>query len=390
MYVTDIDLIPVAIPTRPIEEPLGLAPYVGGPAIGDTDPNQSFEAALAACEHVGRERRATLVRLETDAGVTGWGELAGTDAITHSIVEERIAPILRERPVWNVEAFVREAAPAGYGRDHLMTIGGVELALWDAMGKAADRPVYELLGGKCVERVPVAFCLGLLPPEESARKAEEALEHGFSVLKTKACRYWRTDVDRVTAMHEAVDGRLSFRVDPNCEWSVGDAVNAGAALADAGVRLEYLEQPIAEDSFGSLARLRNRLTQPVAINEDAYLPHHLFHALKADAIDAAVVDFHPLGGLHRTRRLAGVVAEANISMAHHSGHDLGLKNAAKAHLAAAIPEFDLAMDATYYAAEGDVLAEPLDIEDGALTVPDRPGLAGEVDPAAVERYRVDG
>ncbi len=390
MHVTDIELIPVAIPTRPVDEPLGLAPYIGGPAIGATAPQLTFEEALTACEHVGRERRATLVRLETDAGVTGWGELAATDPIQRSIVEERIAPILQDRPVWNIEGFVREAAPAGYGRDYLMTIGGVELALWDAMGKAADRPVYELLGGKCVDRVPVAFCLGLLSPDRSAKKAEEARAHGFDVLKTKASRYWRTDVERLIAMHEAVDGQLSFRVDPNCEWSVGDAVNVGAALADAGVRLEYLEQPIAVDSFGSLARLRNRLTQPIAINEDAYLPGNLFQAVKADAIDAAVVDCHPIGGLHRMRQLAGVVAEANISMAHHSGHDLGLKNAAKAHLAAAIPEFDLAMDATYYAADGDILAEPLVIEDGSMAVPERPGLAGDVDHAAIERYRIDG
>ena len=82
------------------------------------------------------------------------------------------------------------------------------------------------------------------------------------------------DVEHVTAMHEAVDGELEFRVDPNRQWTFADAVRVGTALADHGVHLEYLAQPIEVNSFGTLATLRERLTQPIAINEDAYLPQN--------------------------------------------------------------------------------------------------------------------
>jgi len=389
MRVTDIELIPVSIPTRPLEEELGLAPYVGGPSIADVPAHHTFEEALAKCQDVGTARGAILVRVDTDAGISGWGEMPGPLNVARAVLDSAIEPALVGEPVWDVESFVDAAGRGGYNRSNLPFVGGVEMALWDALGKEAEKPVYQLLGGKCVESVPIAFCLGLLTPENSREKAQEAADHGFSVLKTKASRYWRTDVERVRAMHDAVDGALDFRVDPNRQWGFEDAVRVGAKLEDAGIHLQYLEQPIEVNSFDTLATLRERLTQPIAINEDAYIPQNIFQSVKRDAVDAAVVDLQPVGGISRMRRLAALALESNISLAHHSGHDLGLKNAAKAHLAAATPELNLALDSTYYAAEGGVLETPLPIEDGRMPVPDRPGLAGPVDEAAIDRYRTD-
>lgn len=389
MNVTGVELVPVRIPTRPLEEDLGLAPYVGGPAVDRVPETHSFEEALEETRDVGTSRGGILVKVETDAGVTGWGEMPGPLAEARAVVETAVEPNLVGRPVWEMEAFVEAAREGGYVRSNLPYVGGVEMALWDAFGKHLDEPVHRFLGGKCADSVPVAYCLGLLTPEESRAKAREALDHGFSVLKTKASRYWRTDVERVAAMHDEVDGDLEFRLDPNRKWSFADAVRVGAKLHERDVHLQYLEQPIEVNSFGTLRNLRDRLTQPVAVNEDAYVPYNVFQCVKADAVDAVVADVQPAGGLLRLKRLAGLAAESNVSMTHHSGHDLGLKNAAKLHVLSSTPAFDLPFDTTYYAGEDDVLEEPLRIEGGRMVVPDRPGLAGPVDEAKVEEYRTD-
>lgn len=389
MHVTDIELIPVAIPTRPLDEELGLAPYIGGGDVDELPEQLTFEEALDELHHVEQHREVVLVRVETDVGITGWGELPYYPDQAQMALETVIEPNLVGRPVWDIEPFVEAAAPGEYQRRYHLFVGGVEMALWDALGKEAGKPVYELLGGKRYDSAPVAFCLGLLSPEESRRKAREARDHGFSVLKTKASRYWETDVARIEAMHDEVDGELEFRLDPNRQWSVNQALRVGAKLEAAGIYLQYLEQPIAGDSFDQFASLRQRLSQPIAINEDAYLPVNIYQSLKRDAIDVAVVDLQPAGGILRMKRLAMLGSLGTISLAHHSDHDLGLKNAAKLHLMASTPEFDLPFDSTYYAAETDVLEEPLQLENGRMRVPEKPGLAGDVDESVVEEHRVD-
>jgi L-alanine-DL-glutamate epimerase-like enolase superfamily enzyme len=149
-----------------------------------------------------------------------------------------------------------------------------------------------------------------------------------------------------------------------------------------------MEQPIRVDSFGTLKSLRNRLRTPIAINEDAYFQRNLNQAASMDAIDAAVVDLVPARGILGLKRLAGIASEFGISLAHHSNFDLGIKNAAKLHTIATTPAFNMAIDSVYYAYEDHILENPLEIEDGRMTVPDEPGLAA-VDEAKVEEYRID-
>lgn len=190
-------------------------------------------------------------------------------------------------------------------------------------------------------------------------------------------------------MHEAVDGDLEFRLDPNQMWDTQDAVRVGASLEEAEIRLQYLEQPVRIDSIGTLKRMRERLTTPIAGgNEDLYMLRNLFYLVREEAIDIGQPDLVPAGGILAVRREASVTAEANVPL-DHCGFDFGLKEAAKAHLIASTPAFNLPADSVYYALEDDILEEPLVIEDGCLQVPDRPGLAGPVDEATVKRYRLD-
>jgi L-alanine-DL-glutamate epimerase-like enolase superfamily enzyme len=391
MQVTGVETIPVEVPVKRHGEPYGIAPYVGGNRLRELPDSLSFEEALEANEEATESGKKLLVRLETDEGVTGWGEVkVPTMRTGQTLIEELVEPEVVGRSVWEMEGLVDAFASFStmYYTDVTSYVGAVEMAMWDALGKHLGAPVHQLVGGKTRDTVPVAFCLGLLTPEDSREYARFALEEGFSVLKTKGSRYWRTDVERIEAMHDEVDGRLEFRLDPNQLWQFEDAVRVGAMLEDAGIYLQYLEQPIRVDSFGTLKRLRQRLKTPIAVNEDAYFQRNLSMAASQDAVDAAVVDLVPARGILGLKRLAGVASDFGISLAHHSNFDLGIKNAAKLHAIATTPAVNLPIDTVYYAYEDHILENPLEITDGRFVVPDEPGLAA-VDESKVEQYRLD-
>ncbi|WP_049903905.1 mandelate racemase/muconate lactonizing enzyme family protein [Halococcus agarilyticus] len=371
MSITAVDAIPVRMDVEPLESDLGLAPYVSN--------HDSVESVTRM-----------LVRVDTDNGVTGWGEmLVGmkSAAVTKAVVKDVIAPELVGRDVGEIRDFI-DSFYFPYVKVRPF-VGAVETALWDAFGKTVGQPVHRLLGGKTRDRVEIATCLGILDPEESRTYAERAVEHGFSTLKTKAGPDWREDVERIVAMAEAADGELEFRLDPNQGWAFEDAVRAATRLEEQGILLQYLEQPVRIDTDGTYASLRNRVRTPIAVNEDTYFPRNLRFLLRADAIDAAVVDLVPAGGILRVREQVAMAANAGVSVSHHCGFDLGVKTAAMLHTVASTPSINLPPDSVYYAWEDDVIAEPFEVENGTLPVPDGPGLGVEVDETKIERYRCD-
>ena len=282
MQITSVEATPVKVDIRPREEPYGVAPYVAG--------YTTFEEILRL-----------VVRIETDDGVVGWGEttVGPEPNLAMAAIENVVAPAAVGRGVWEIESFL-DSFEYPY-IDITPYVAGVEMAMWDALGKTKDAPLHQLLGGKRVDDLPVAYCLGITDPEEAAAQTEWARDQGFEVLKTKGGLDVDQDVERLTAMHEAVDGDVKFRLDGNQTMSFGEAVETGARLEDAGVYLQYFEQPLRVDNLGGYKRLRQRLRTPIGINEDAYHDRNLFELVREDAIDAAVVDLVPVGGLLPTK-----------------------------------------------------------------------------------------
>jgi L-alanine-DL-glutamate epimerase-like enolase superfamily enzyme len=149
-----------------------------------------------------------------------------------------------------------------------------------------------------------------------------------------------------------------------------------------------MEQPIRVDSHRSRARLRRRLRHPIAPNEDTYIPHNLQSLIEAGAMDVAVVDLTPAGGIAGLRQQTSILEDAGIPFTHHCAFDLGIRTAAILHAVSGIPGFSLPPDSTYYAWEDDVIADPFEVEDGTLSVPEKPGLGIDVDEDKIEEYRV--
>jgi len=384
MEITGVEAFAVNVNVVDLEDG-GLSPYVTN---------------HGAVEDVDR----ILVRVDTDEGISGWGEMRVflSPRTTVTTLEDGVASIIEGHSPFEVESLRRLLFIEYTNVD--MFFSAVEMACWDIVGKALEKPIYELLGGWTApgtttrrmdtqydqeNTVDTAYCLGILPPEESRAHAAKALDEGFGVLKTKAGRDWKQDVERIVAMDDEVDGRLDFRLDPNQGWRLDEAVRVGAALADAGVYLQYLEQPIRVDTHRSLARLRQRTPQPIGPNEDTYIAHNLRELIEHGALDVAVVDMTPAGGISGLRQVAAIAEDAGVPMAHHCAFDLGIRTAAILHAVSGIPGFTLPPDSVYYAWEDDVIETPFEFTDGALPVPDEPGLGITVDEDTVHEHRIE-
>jgi L-alanine-DL-glutamate epimerase-like enolase superfamily enzyme len=386
MEITGVETFPVEVPLEPLTEG-GIAPY--------TTNHGEFSSM-----------KRVLVRVDTDEGVSGWGEvrvLLSVDA-TVALIEDGVAPAVIGQSPFEVEAFRRQVFIEYANVSPFFA--PVEIACWDIVGKVLDRPIKELLGGWTApnqaerqrdpeeadvpgESVDVAYALGILSPEESAAKAESVAAEGYPVLKTKAGRDWEQDVERIVAMDEAVDGELEFRLDPNQGWTLDQALRVAARLDDHEIYLQYLEQPIRVNMHDDLAALRNRTKQPIGPNEDTYIPNNIRQLADANAMDVAVLDMTPAGGIAGLRQQAGIVDDIGVPMAHHCAVDLGVRSAAILQAVTGIPGFELPPDTVYYAWEDDVIEEPLTVEDGTMYVPDGPGLGVTVDMDKVHEYAVE-
>jgi L-alanine-DL-glutamate epimerase-like enolase superfamily enzyme len=386
MEITGLSAFAINIPLTPLEDG-GIAPYV-------TNHNELYDMDRV------------LVRIDTDEGISGWGEVRVflTPEATVSILEEGIQPLVLGQSPFELEKLRRQVFIEYTNAN--MFFAPVEIACWDIVGKSLEKPIYELLGGWTTpeqtemmhrehlddqtdeHEIEFAYALGILSPEESREKAAQVLNEGYPVLKTKAGRDWQQDVARIKAMHDEVDGQLEFRLDPNQGWTVDQAVRVGSLLADEGIYLQYMEQPIRVNAHQSLAGLQTRTKQPMGPNEDTYIPQNLRRLIAAGAVDVAVLDLTPAGGIAGLRQLVAIAEDAGIPAAHHCAFDLGIRTAAILHAVYGIPGFTLPSDTAYYGWQDDIIMDPFTIENGAIRVPQQPGLGVEINHNKIREYRI--
>ncbi len=368
MKITAVEAHHVQVPVRPIEDG-GIAPYAG---------SQDSVGVTTA--------QSLLVCVRTDEGISGWGEMntGFGRGVDRSLVEHWIAPALvGQDPTRIRTTFARVDAPywPQFGRKALAC--AAEMALWDITARSLDRPVSALIGGLVREEVPVAFCLGITGAQEAAEIAAMAYAQGWGVLKTKIGLDLDADVARIEAIVEATNGELRLRLDANQGY---DRVGALAMVrAMAPFPIEYLEQPLPVTDFAGNRTLMERSALPIAINEDAYTLGGVARGIAERALDVAVVDLEGSGGVSGLLEIAALGAAFHVPMSHHCGWDLGVKAAMMLQVVGATPGINLASDSTYAMHLDDVLVDRLVTAEGAMSVPQGPGIGIEVDEGAVRR-----
>ena len=177
---------------------------------------------------------------------------------------------------------------------------------------------------------------------------------------------------------------MAIRVDTNAAYSPGTAIRFLKAVEDCD--LQYMEQPCKKEALKNLASIRGRVKTPIAPNESCGTAVDILNLISAGAADIGVVDVMSAGGILPLKKVAAIAEAAGIPLVMHCGFDLGLRTATMLHIAASTPSFIFANDSAYYAQDGDIIKDPLRIENGSMAVPTRPGLGVSVDESKLEEY----
>lgn len=339
----------------------------------------------------GRRSGATrlVCRVESDAGIVGWGETICLLDTVPAIFEKLVKPLAIGANPSDVERFYRHVLGAGYyhhKRAAVMALSAMDLAMWDMVGKRAGLPLHALWGGGYRRRIAMTAYIFVANRDGLTSTAKRFLDVGYETFKVKIGVDEKSDIDIVATMREAIGDR-PLRADVNGAWTPGTARRQLAKLS--AFDLQYIEQPLELDDLVGHAALRVSQPVPIALDESAYTLNDVGNILRQGAADVILLDPHEAGGLWPVIKAAGIAESVGLPVTLHSGGELGLSQAAYLHLAASIPNMALAIDTERAYLSDDIVASPPTVVDGHMSVPESPGLGVEVDMVKLERYAVD-
>ena len=329
-----------------------------------------------------------VVQVYTDEGIVGLGETRGSVAVA-TLIRQFTKRLKGENP-FDLERILGlfQTEPFYHGYDGHCAIAGIEIALWDIMGKALDKPVYELIGGLYRKHVKAsAFVFyrhkgenglgGETTPEDIVRYCKDQIAlHGFDVLKLKGGVFPpEHDLAVTKALREAFGPDMKLRVDPNGVWTPQTSIRIGLKFLEYD--LEYLEDPTL--SIEGMALVRRDVPIPLSTNMWVVEFDQIAPAVRLGAIDVILGDPHKWGGIWRSKELAAVCRTFKLGFAMHSAAEIGISTAAVLHIGASTPHLMYAIDSHYHHLTGDVIKKRHQYVDGGMMVPDGPGLGVELD-----------
>lgn len=326
-----------------------------------------------------------LIDLETEEGITGHAYLfcyVRAAAAAISTLLEEVQRTVKGDVVAPVDLWAklsRRFTLIGAQGIVRMAMSGLDVACWDALAKAAGKPLATMLGAR-PGAVPAynSNGLGLMAPEAVADEAEKLLEGGFRAMKLRlGYPTLQGDLAAVRAVRKRVPDGVAVMVDYNQALSVAEALHRGRALDGEGVY--WIEEPIRHDDYRGCAKITRELATPVQIGENFSQPYAMEDALLANASDWVMPDLERIGGVTGWMRAASLAAAHGIEMSSHLFPEVS------AHLLAATPTRHWL---EYVDWANAILAEPMQIENGNAIIPDRPGTGLAWDADAVERYRM--
>ena len=346
--------------------------------------------------HWGRFVR-TVVEVETDDGYLGLGEMGGggEDAARAFAA---LGEYLRGHEVFRLEAmrFAICNPTASLYNNRTQLHAAIEFACLDIIGQKLRVPVHALLGGKLRDAVEFASYLffryrdpasgvgEVRTPEQLVEHASELkFRHGFRVHKLKGGVYPpQHELACYRALAEAFP-EDRFRYDPNSALSLAEAIAFGQAIEP--LRNDYFEDPVW--GMPQLARLKEFVRIPTATNTVVVNFEQLAANIQQPAVDVILLDTTFWGGIRPCIKAAGVCETMGLGVAVHSSGELGIQLASMLHLGAVLPNLGYAADAHYHHLRDDVIAGgKMTYRNGAIAVPDEPGLGVTLDPAKLAQY----
>jgi L-alanine-DL-glutamate epimerase-like enolase superfamily enzyme len=341
-----------------------------------------------------------LIRIESDQGIVGYGEVCDSYACTYplsvkALVDEAFNPLLegedpldRERLVFKLRGWTRRRL--GDQGIAIQTISGIEIALWDLIGKIKGQSVSELLG-RVRDQIPVYASSTVLeegPAEVHLKLIEPLLQRGVRAVKVRLGLDYRRDLATLQALRPLVPDDIQMMVDGGEHFTVRTALEITHSLSELGIR--FFEEPIPQLNREGIADLVRRSPVPIAYGEHLFLAQDFQDCLIHRRADVIQPDAAISGGISECRKIAALAETFGVPIVPHSAAG-PLALAANVHLSSTLPNlWMLEYTFTFDRVWRDLLKEPIlspeAIVDGQLPVPNGPGLGVEIDEGAWSRH----
>lgn len=357
------------------------------------------------------------VRIDTNQGITGYGE--GVDAVngTYPLVQSMGRRLIRRNPL-DVHRLFEDIRRGGFfggaqSGVYVAVLSAVETALWDLTGKALDLPVYQLLGGKFRDRVRVYMDTALyqsrLPtPDDFAASAREAVDMGMTAVKfdldqgndpNKYDTYnWTASpaelqrmVDQMAAAREAVGPNVDICADMHGRYDLPTGKRVAELMEP--YNLMWLEEPVPAENVDALKQINDASSTPICAGENLYLAHEFRRALEIGAVDIIMPDLQKAGGLGEGQRIANL---ANLYYTPFAPHMVAsyLGAMASAHVCASVPNF-MILEWQIYFHRDEMWNEIVNVdgpmvEDGHIPLSEKPGIGVEINEDGLRRYAANG
>ena len=383
MKITQIETIPIRLPTRRVHQWASLTTPIGVYVI---------------------------IKLHTDEGLIGFGEapvlkdwggdhgkyFGETPQTTIHIINDILAPALAGQDPCRFEALhaLMDKAVKGYP----YCKAAIDAALYDVVGKKFAMPAYQLLGGLVRERVPIAHSLGLMEIDKAVDEAMQAKAEGVKTIKLKGGVEQKRDIELVRRIREAIGPELNICVDANQGYPTAKAaVKVTNAMAE--YNLLYMEQPV--EGIEQMAEVARRVDTPIMADESAWTPQDVIEIVQKKAADMISIYTTKPGGMFKAKNVAAVAEAAGLKCNVNGSVETGVGNAANLHLAAStgVVTYGCVVPVStpkgkgkggiagiYY--QDDIIVEPFAYSDGDIVISPKPGLGIELDEDKLKHYRI--
>lgn len=351
-----------------------------------------------------KTRGSCIVEIETADGIVGWGECYGPSAVAKAYLETQFAPRIIGRDAFDVEVIWEDLYNRikDYGGRGMATsaLSGIDIALWDIIGKSCGKPIHKLIGGAYRTEV-TAYATGLYfidmdrLIEEAVDEANEFVSDGFVAIKMKiGLGSPKLDIERVAAVRKAIGDDVRLMVDANHCFTVPQAIRIGRELEKLNV--EWFEEPISPEDIDGYVEVTRSLDMAVAGGENEFTRWGFRDLVVRKAMDIIQPDVCAAGGISECRKIATLASAHGVECIPHAwGSAIGL--AATLHFLAALPDQPpsfrpmpplLELEQCENPFRDLLSVEPILQKEGKVQIPTGAGLGIEINRSVLDRYRV--
>ncbi len=308
-----------------------------------------LDKELGYSQQYYKHRTAHLVEVETDEGITGWGECFGPGNIALAnkyIVEKVIQPLikgddpLKKEYIWHkVYNLLRDSGQKGMP---IQALSGIDIALWDILAKKSNLPLYQLLGGKTNDKIPV-YGYGMMLQKKTVdelcelfkNEANQIKEKNFKAMKMKIGMGPKEDLKLVSAVRDTIGSEFKLMVDANHAYNKNDALYVGRGLDE--MNIYWFEEPVAPEDYDSYKELKEKLKTNIAGGEAEFTKYGWNQLIKNNCIDIAQPEVCGLGGITEYLKVSALAQSNFIPIVNHVWGS-ALSVAVNLHLLTTLPD----------------------------------------------------